>query len=697
MAAKAYDEYEYGTNSAFQDRRREVYLNEDGYAVQRRRRRLCGQGTPSDLADVLTGSMHRFFNNLPYGVGVREMRLLDDIEQDEDRFRKLLSLVKAWKESAPYNNCKGELLIYAAERDNAVFARILLRNGTESARADADYQNSIGCTALVTAAQHEHENVMRELLYPQGRNAYLNVKYNDKYGAKVKTASTGAPCSSCNKDGSGAISKPDVISSYCEVKISDGEWTRATLKTLYMPEGMWIVTLEVGRCGKPSGETFTVYTHEDIRKIIDPDCVVCGGHGDESGWTALHAAAKNGNESVARLLLEVEHFKHEAVDHIADDSIVRARYRKVADDSIVTARCRKAWKLSLQTVTGFSDWTPLHTAASYGNEAVARLLLEKNPAIINDTYATNDHNKPQVKGNTVLHAAAQTTSKAGLEVVKLLLEKEPNMLATTNEDGWTALHTAARHGREKLVRFLINEKGADLKAVTKKNGETALHIAIRHGQEAVVEVFLKLCIKCNGSGEIPGLLFGSPCDCNTKGKLEGILNLASAGADKDQTPLFYAISYGQKQMVKDFLAKGAEIPNSWEKIKIQNMGEDRHQEHGRRSTSGTWEKDIRSESEIHKLVQEAIVARGKGKGRRLIAPTPEQPLVDCYKLSAETETPAIADSSYIPAMLFLALALLVGYLFFRCVKARRKPRPLAYPRGLLGGEDTEVPRFSSTL
>merc|ERR1712096_95287 len=76
--------------------------------------------------------------------------------------------------------------------------------------------------------------------------------------------------------------------------------------------------------------------------------------------------------------------------------------------------------------------------------------------------------------------------------------------------------------------------------------------------------------------------------------------------------------------------------------------------------------------------------KGISSGRRLIAQTPE-PLVEVDQLTSNIETPAIAESSPVPALLFVVLALFIGYLFFRCVKARRT-KSLAYPLGLLGGE-----------
>jgi hypothetical protein len=74
--------------------------------------------------------------------------------------------------------------------------------------------------------------------------------------------------------------------------------------------------------------------------------------------------------------------------------------------------------------------------------------------------------------------------------------------------------------------------------------------------------------------------------------------------------------------------------------------------------------------------------------RRLIVQKTELPLANPMdeKLSCDSmETPAIAESSHVPALLLIAFAMFLGYLFFRCVKARRRTaRPLAYPVGLLG-------------
>merc|ERR1712096_464919 len=121
--------------------------------------------------------------------------------------------------------------------------------------------------------------------------------------------------------------------------------------------------------------------------------------------------------------------------------------------------------------------------------------------------------------------------------------------------------------------------------------------------------------------------------------------------------------------------------NPWMWMSLMRYKKDTH------DTKNDW--FTKKRKRYDKIIEKAEWVRdSKKRQRRLIAPTPEHPLVECHKLSStmETETQAIAESSYVPALLFVALALLVGYLFFRCVKARRRARPLAYPRGLLGGE-----------
>ncbi|RYP73942.1 hypothetical protein DL769_004113 [Monosporascus sp. CRB-8-3] len=163
-----------------------------------------------------------------------------------------------------------------------------------------------------------------------------------------------------------------------------------------------------------------------------------GEIGDKSvaeGDQALHFAAENGYEDVARLLLD-----------------------KGAD---ITAKDN-------------DGWTPLHYAARYGHEAVTRLLLDKGADI-----TAKDNN-----GWTPLHCAARYGHKA---VTWLLLDKGADITAKDN-NSWTPLHVAASYGHNAVTRLLL-DRGADITAKD-NNGRVPLDAAANYGHEKVVRLFL---------------------------------------------------------------------------------------------------------------------------------------------------------------------------------------------------------------
>ena len=75
-----------------------------------------------------------------------------------------------------------------------------------------------------------------------------------------------------------------------------------------------------------------------------------------------------------------------------------------------------------------------------------------------------------------------------LAVVKMLLDKNANVNATT-ADGATALMAAAARGRPDICQVLL-DKSADVNAVT-SFGKTALTYAANNGHVKVVELLLK--------------------------------------------------------------------------------------------------------------------------------------------------------------------------------------------------------------
>eukprot|EP01035_Chromulina_nebulosa_P020376 gene20376-26445_t len=80
-----------------------------------------------------------------------------------------------------------------------------------------------------------------------------------------------------------------------------------------------------------------------------------------------------------------------------------------------------------------------------------------------------------VKGQTALHVASSVGDFD--KVIDLMKDKPTDLLHARDENGWQAIHEAARGGHSDIVKYLI-ELGADMNAET-KSGETPLDWAIQ--------------------------------------------------------------------------------------------------------------------------------------------------------------------------------------------------------------------------
>jgi len=117
----------------------------------------------------------------------------------------------------------------------------------------------------------------------------------------------------------------------------------------------------------------------------------------------------------------------------------------------------------------------VHDAAAQGDVAVVRALLQANP----DLAFSRDNN-----GLTPLHFAARNGHK---DVAELLLANKAEVNAKTN-NGRTPLHEAAEAGHKSVGELLLVNK-ADVKAKTYR-GYTALHLAAFKGYLDVTELLL---------------------------------------------------------------------------------------------------------------------------------------------------------------------------------------------------------------
>ncbi len=146
-------------------------------------------------------------------------------------------------------------------------------------------------------------------------------------------------------------------------------------------------------------------------------------------------------------------------------------------------------------------------------------------------------------GNTTLINAAFCGHK---NVVEFLL----NQGLSINGPGlnnFTPLHAAAEKGHLEVVKFLVG-KGANIYAESNR-GNNPLHIAALHGRKGIVEFFLsRECYTRVSVVDAPGVTItsyqGVNIDCASK---------------KGCTPLQYASSSGELEVVKFLVAKGANI------------------------------------------------------------------------------------------------------------------------------------------
>jgi ankyrin repeat protein len=111
----------------------------------------------------------------------------------------------------------------------------------------------------------------------------------------------------------------------------------------------------------------------------------------------------------------------------------------------------------------------IHEAAKSGDIAKLKLLLDKNPELL---YAQDE------VGKTPLHWAV---GKGQIEAIKLLLDTYHVDVNVRNKNEGTPLHVAASQASPEAAKILI-EHGADVNART-LNGSTPLHFAAYKGRK----------------------------------------------------------------------------------------------------------------------------------------------------------------------------------------------------------------------
>ncbi|KAL2344995.1 hypothetical protein Fmac_006280 [Flemingia macrophylla] len=126
-----------------------------------------------------------------------------------------------------------------------------------------------------------------------------------------------------------------------------------------------------------------------------------------------------------------------------------------------------------------SNATPLISAATRGHADVVEELLSRDPTQLEMTRSN---------GKNALHLAAR---QGHVNVVKILLQKDPQLARRTDKKGQTALHMAVKGVSCEVVKLILAADAA-IVMLPDKFGNTALHVATRKKRTEIVNELLLL-------------------------------------------------------------------------------------------------------------------------------------------------------------------------------------------------------------
>ncbi|PIN08753.1 26S proteasome regulatory complex, subunit PSMD10 [Handroanthus impetiginosus] len=157
-------------------------------------------------------------------------------------------------------------------------------------------------------------------------------------------------------------------------------------------------------------------------------------------------------------------------------------------------------------------------------------------------------------GFDAFHIAAKLGK---LEVLKVLMEAMPQLLATVDQSNATPLHTAAAQGHVEVVNFLL-ERNSSLATIARNNGKTALHASARNGHFEVVRALLR---KEQGIAAWSDKKGQTALHMAVKGNSTKVVDELIASDDasltmvdgKGNTPLHIATRKGRLQIVQTIL------------------------------------------------------------------------------------------------------------------------------------------------
>ena len=192
-------------------------------------------------------------------------------------------------------------------------------------------------------------------------------------------------------------------------------------------------------------------------------------------WNLVHFAASNGRDSFLDILLETEpkwDLEARASDGRTALLLALGNGHPPTVDLLLEQGADPMTKDN-------QGWNALHVATAFGRDNVLRLLLAKQFDWDLEARASD--------GRTSMLLAIR---HGYLTTINLLLEQGADPTVKNNQ-GWNAIHIAARFGQDNVLRLLFTKRFDWELEARASNGVTALLLAVRNGYPLTIDLLLE--------------------------------------------------------------------------------------------------------------------------------------------------------------------------------------------------------------